>query len=106
VLALAYLAFMSTQIVLIYQNALEGAVAAQLPHPLAVSLGWGLAGLFLLVVGLGAVHEIHVARGERRASVLVSVAGVPGPATDLERQECSGGEEVDQLFKCAVHVIA
>jgi len=59
---LAYVVFMGAQIVLIYRAQLAHLVGAYLPQPVAASLGWGLAGLFLLVVGLGVLHEIATGR--------------------------------------------
>jgi len=94
-LSLTYVAVMSAQIVLIYRTALEGAVATRLPAPLAPGLGWGLAALFVLVVSFGAGQEIHMARSERRAGALVTLADMPGPAGDLGQQACDGGEELE-----------
>lgn len=83
-LALAYLAGMAAAIVLTYRNRLERSVGAWIPAPVAALLGWVAAGIFLLVVALGAAHELRVAGASRRAGVRSDRATCEGEA--LERR--------------------
>ena len=85
---LAYVIFMGAQIVLIYRARLAHLAGAYLPQPVAASLGWGLAGLFLLVVSLGVLHEIAMARSSPVSSRFA-------PSATRMRPTDNGGEALE-----------
>jgi putative peptide zinc metalloprotease protein len=101
--AIAYIAFMCSQIVLIYRARVEHGVSMHAPHLIATTLGWGLATLFLVLVGLGTVHDIITARATRRAcatptlTAVAALAGEPAASDDdLDRQHSAGGDALEE----------
>jgi hypothetical protein len=100
--AIAYIVFMCSQIVLVYRTRAEQSVAMHLPHLLAAALGWIVAALFLVLVGLGTVHDIAAARAARRTgatptmAAVAALAGEKTGAEELSRQNGAGGEALEQ----------
>lgn len=101
--AIFYIVFMCSQIVLVYRGRVEQWAAAHLPGPIAGTLGWVLAAIFLLLVSLGTVHDIAMARASRRAGAtptMAAVAALAGeratPADELDRQNLAGGEALEE----------
>jgi putative peptide zinc metalloprotease protein len=100
--AIAYIAFMCSQIVLVYRTRAEQSVAMHLPHLLAAALGWIVAALFLVLVGLGTAHDIAAARAARRAgatrtmAAVAALAGETAGADEMDRQNGAGGEALEQ----------
>jgi hypothetical protein len=100
--AIAYVGFMCSQIVLIYRARVEHVVGMHVSHLIAALLGWGLAALFLVLVGLGTVHDVSQARAARRAGTtptlkaVAALAGESSSTRELARQQRAGGEALEE----------